>query len=292
MSKLYIPISDEAKYYLLSRQNSIVCEQKLVTLVAVFKHNVKMAGVLTNEKRAAIVRALVEGSSIRATSRMIGVSRNTVIKLMTDLSGACVELHELKLRNLPCKRVQCDEIWSFVGKKAKHVTGEEDKWVGDVWTYTAICAGTKLCASWLVGARDGFNAELFMRDLESRLAERVQLTTDDHTMYLEAVDKAFGPDGVDYTMLQKQYGDDSQPQKRYSPAKCTGAKKVEIRGNPDPKHIKTSYAEAPEPNDAHEHASLHSADERLHKEGREPRGRSGHSLRLLQLLSSSPVATH
>lgn len=203
-----------------------------------------MARGLSEEKRAAIVKALVEGCSIRATSRMVGVSRNTVTKLLGDLAAACVELHELKLRDLPCKRVQCDEIWSFVGKKQKNVTGEEDQWVGDVWTYTAICADTKLCATWLVGARDGYNAELFMRDLESRLAERVQLTTDGHIMYLEAVDRAFGADGVEYAMLQKQYGTDPEAERgRYSPAKCTGVKKQEIRGNPDPGHVNTSYVE-------------------------------------------------
>jgi IS1 family transposase len=115
--------------------------------------------------------------------------------------------------------------------------------VGDVWTFTAICADTKICPTWLVGARDGFNAELFMRDLESRLAERVQLTTDGYTMYLEAVDRAFGIEGVDYAMLQKKYGSDPEPQRRYSPAKCTGATKVEVRGNPEAEHINTSYVE-------------------------------------------------
>lgn len=203
-----------------------------------------MANILPPAKRAAIVSALTEGCSIRSTSRMVGVSRNTVTKLLLDLADACAAYQREHLVNLPCKRVQADEIWSFVYAKAKNVPAEKagQFGYGDVWTWTAICADTKLAVSWLVGSRDGAVATEFMQDVAGRLRNRVQLTTDGLTSYLEAVEDAFGS-GVDYAMLQKIYGAPADGQRRYSPAECIGVKVDVIQGNPDPCHVSTSYVE-------------------------------------------------
>jgi len=203
-----------------------------------------MPNVLKPKKRVAIVAALTEGCSIRSTARMVGVSRNTVTKLLLDLAEACAEYQNEALRELPCKRVQADEIWSFVYSKQKNVPAAKrgQFGYGDVWTWTALCADTKLAVSWLVGSRDGGVATEFMRDVESRMASRVQLTSDGHRAYLEAVEDAFGAD-VDYAMLQKLYGEDPQAEKRYSPAKCIGAKVEVIQGDPEPCHVSTSYVE-------------------------------------------------
>jgi len=199
---------------------------------------------LSIEKRARILSCLVEGNSIRATSRMIGVSKNTVTKLLVDVGSACAEYQNEVLRDLPCKRVQADEIWSFCYSKQKNVPEEKrgEFGYGDVWTWTAICADTKLVPSWLIGSRNTETATVFIKDLASRLANRVQLTTDGHKPYLEAVEEAFGAD-IDYAMLHKIYGNDSEGQKRYSPAQCIGTDGKVIEGNPDAKHISTSYAE-------------------------------------------------
>ncbi len=200
---------------------------------------------LSTEERARVVAALVEGNSLRATARMTGVARMTVEKLLRDLGAACARYQDEHLRNLPCKRVQCDEIWSFVYAKAKNVTpaiAEQHPDAGDVWTWTALDAETKLVVSWLVGARDAGAAYEFMTDVASRLRHRVQLTTDGHVPYLNAVEDAFGAD-IDYAMLQKLYGADPQSERRYSPAVCLGAIAKTITGDPDPKHISTSYIE-------------------------------------------------
>jgi IS1 family transposase len=200
---------------------------------------------LSNEKRAQIVAALVEGNSIRSTVRMTGASKNTIAKLLVELGAACSEYLNKTLVNLPCKRVQCDEIWSFVGCKEKNVTAEKaarDGIVGDIWTWVAIDADTKLVCSWTVGDRSIRTAMPFMKDLASRLSNRVQLTTDAHKAYLNAVDAAFDYE-IDYAMLIKIYNDTSEGQRRYSPLECTGCKKEEISGNPDPRHISTSYVE-------------------------------------------------
>lgn len=199
---------------------------------------------LSTEKRVAIVRALVEGCGIRATCRMTGASKNTVTKLLVDLGGACSEYQDKVLKNLPCQRLQLDEIWSFVGCKAKNVPAERkgEFGVGDVWTWTAIDADTKLVPTWLVADRSGAAAMQFVKDLASRLAGRVQITTDGHKAYLEAVEDAFGCE-VDYAMLVKLYGSDPAGEVRYSPATCIGCKSEAITGNPDPKHVSTSYAE-------------------------------------------------
>ena len=199
---------------------------------------------LNNADRAKVIRCLVEGNSIRSTVRMTGIAKNTVAKLLVDIGAACLEFQDRTLVNLNCKRIQADEIWSFVGCKQKQVTAEklEEGVCGDVWTWTAIDADTKLVASWMVGIRDAVAARDFMHDLAGRLANRVQLTTDGHHAYLTAVDSAFGNE-IDYAMLVKIYGESSEGQKRYSPAECTGCKKRGVTGNPQEKHISTSFAE-------------------------------------------------
>jgi IS1 family transposase len=203
-----------------------------------------MANVLKPEKRAAIISALVEGNGIRATARMVGVSKDTVAKLQVEIGAACARYQYETLRNLPCRRVQVDEIWSFVYSKAKNVPARlaGQFGIGDVWTFTAIDADSKLCVSWLVGPRDGGTATEFMQDVASRLANRIQLSTDGHVMYLDAVEDAFGGN-VDYAMIQKIYGRSGEPEHRYSPAVCTGCKKARVQGSPDPKHVSTSYVE-------------------------------------------------
>ena len=199
---------------------------------------------LNTEKRAQIVALLVEGNSLRATSRISGVAFNTVLKFAADAGKAAAAYQDKALRNLPCKRVQVDEIWAFCYAKDKnvpeHLQGKQG--VGSVWTWVAIDADSKLNVSWLVGSRDADDANLFIDDLASRLANRVQLTSDGHNPYLFAVDAAFGGK-VDYSMLIKQYGPSPETEKRYSPPVCVGADKRPVMGKPDPKHISTSYVE-------------------------------------------------
>jgi IS1 family transposase/lambda repressor-like predicted transcriptional regulator len=204
-----------------------------------------MANVLSNSDRAAVVAALVEGNSIRATSRMTGVARNTVTKLLVDLAAVCDELSRERLVNLPCKRLQIDEIWEFCYAKAKNVPADKQGvfGFGDVWTFAAIDADTKLVPSWLVGSRDIGCATELMQDLVGRLSNRVQITTDGLKAYLSAVEEAFGGD-VDYAMLQKIYAAaPTGPETRYSPAECTGCEKRVIVGNPDRRHVSMSYVE-------------------------------------------------
>ena len=196
---------------------------------------------LSAERRAQIVRALCEGNSIRSTSRMTGAAVNTVVGLLVNLGAACSEYQDRAMRNLPCKRLQCDEIWSFCYAKEKNVPihHQGEFGYGDVWTWTAIDADTKLVPCWLVGERNGADAKAFIDDLASRLANRVQLTTDGHKPYLEAVEGAFGAD-IDYAMLVKLYGAEPGAERRYSPAVCIGAEPRVVQGRPDPKHISTS----------------------------------------------------
>jgi IS1 family transposase len=200
------------------------------------------------EKRVQILSALCEGSSMRSTSRMAGVSINTVTKLLIDAGYACARFQHEVMMNLPCKRLQCDEIWGFCYAKAKNVP-EELRGIpgyGDVWTFTAICDETKLVPCWLVGGRDACFASRFLTDLAGRLANRVQLTTDGHRMYLEASDNAFGGQ-VDYAQLVKMYGNppnaNAHPETRYSPGESCGTETHVITGSPDPDHISTSYVE-------------------------------------------------
>src|ERR1043166_9547110 len=193
---------------------------------------------LDKAKQAQVVAALVEGNSIRATVRMTGVAKNTIAKLLVELGAACSEYLNRTLVNLPCKRVQCDEIWSFVGAKQKNVTPElrERQFAGDIWTWVAMDADTKLVCSWFVGARHSVAAREFIQDLAGRLASRIQLTTDGHSVYVNAVDKAFGEE-IDYAMLIKLYGNPTQTEARYSPAECIGCERKTITGNPDSKHV-------------------------------------------------------
>jgi IS1 family transposase len=198
---------------------------------------------LTTAKRVAVVAALCEGNSIRATVRMTGVAKNTIVKLLVELAAAVTKYQDETLRNLPCKRLQCDEIWAFVGGKDKNLPDEKrEAGLGSVWTWTCIDADTKLIPSWLVGSRDTGTAYEFMSDVASRMRSRVQLTTDGHKPYLLAVEGAFGAD-IDYATLTKIYGSDPDGEKRYSPAKCLGMKCDVVSGDPNPKHISTSYVE-------------------------------------------------
>jgi IS1 family transposase len=199
---------------------------------------------LNTEKRAQILRCLVDGNSIRATARLVDVSINSVVKLLIEAGKFCSDYQDKTLKNLPCKRVQCDEIWSFVGCKEKNATPEHKaKGHGDVWTWTAIDAETKLVPCWFIGTRDAGAAYHFIHDLKSRLATRVQLTTDGHKAYLNAVEDAFGAD-VDYAMLVKIYGSEQQiGEVRYSPAICMGARRTAIIGTPDHAHVSTSICE-------------------------------------------------
>jgi IS1 family transposase len=199
---------------------------------------------LDSEIRARVVSWLVEGCSIRATVRMTGVAKNTIVKLLNDLGCACAVYHNQFVRGLKARRLQCDEIWSFIGAKAKNVRAEkkQERW-GDIWTWVGIDADTKLVVSYLVGGRDAGWATEFMEDCAGRISNRVQITTDGHRAYLEAVENAFGAD-IDYAMLQKIYGAPSDEEtRRYSPAKCIGCDMKVVSGDPDPKHVSTSYVE-------------------------------------------------
>jgi IS1 family transposase len=200
---------------------------------------------LDHAERARILHLLCEGNSIRATTRLTGASKKAVSKLLVDAGQAAAWYQDRVFHNLTCRRIQVDEIWAFIYAKQKNVETAKaaPDGAGDVWTWTAIDAETKLIPSWFVGGRDAECASWFMNDLASRLANRVQLTSDGHKAYLEAVEGAFGAD-VDYAMLVKLYGASPESAKgRYSPAECTGAIKTPIEGQPDPKHISTSYSE-------------------------------------------------
>lgn len=196
--------------------------------------------------RAQILGLLVEGNSLRATTRLTGASINTVTKLLVDVGYSASLYQNEVMRNLPCRRIQCDEIWSFIYAKEKNVAAEYKGVLGfgDVYTWTAICADTKLVPSFMVGKRDAFYANQFIADLAGRLKHRIQLTTDGHKPYLEAVEDAFGRN-VDYAMLVKLYGAPAgaENDRRYSPAECTGADKRVIMGDPDQTKISTSYVE-------------------------------------------------
>jgi IS1 family transposase len=200
---------------------------------------------LSTKDRVQIIAALVEGNSIRATCRMTGAAKGTVLKLLVDLGKACAKYQDEKLRGLSCKQIQCDEIWSFCYAKEKNVPEEMKGKLGfgDVWTWTAIDADSKLIVSYLVGDRSAGYARKFIDDLASRLASRVQLTTDGYKAYLTAVENSFGSD-IDYAMLDKIYNaPPREGQARYSPAECCGTRKIKIKGNPDITKVSTSYVE-------------------------------------------------
>jgi len=196
------------------------------------------------QSRTRIVNALLEGNGVRASARLNDCSPVTVLKLLEDVGIACAVYHDQRVRGLRVRRLQCDEIWSFVGAKAKNVSVEkkQDGW-GDTWTWVGIDAESKLVVSYLVGGRDSEWAKEFMNDCATRIVNRVQITTDGHRAYLEAVEDAFGAD-IDYAMLQKIYGAPSDEEtRRYSPAKCIGCDMKVVSGDPDPKHVSTSYVE-------------------------------------------------
>jgi IS1 family transposase len=200
---------------------------------------------LTRDERAQALQMMAEGISLRAMTRLTGISRTTLIKLLEDAGQAFSEYQDRVLVNLPCKRVQVDEVWAFCYAKQKNVPTAKaaPEGAGDIWTWVGLDADSKLAVSWLIGGRDGEYAMAFMDDLRSRLANRVQLTSDGYKAYLHAVEGAFGGD-VDYAQLVKLYGAVSDSAKgRYSPAECIGARKERIEGNPDPKHVSTSFAE-------------------------------------------------
>jgi IS1 family transposase len=199
---------------------------------------------LSPAKRAQILSLLCEGASMRSVSRLADVSINTVTKLLIDAGTACAAFHDERVRGVRAKRVQVDEIWSFTYAKAKNVLGatKAPTGAGDTWTSTAIESDSKLIISWLVGARDVDYAIAFMNDLRGRIVNRIQLTSDGHKPYIAAVEDAFGMD-IDYAVLQKLYGNDPSGEKRYSPATCVGVKCETIQGEPDARHISTSYVE-------------------------------------------------
>jgi IS1 family transposase len=194
------------------------------------------------QKRAQILQMLAEGNNLRATSRMADVAYNTVLKMVSLAGQACAQYQDKVFQNLTCKKLQVDEIWAFVYSKAKNVPEGMEGQAGDVWTWVAIDADTKLVPAWMIGGRDGESAKMFISDLASRLANRVQLTSDGLKAYVEAVEDAFGTD-IDFAQLVKIYGENVEGQKRYSPAECVGTRKEVIRGNPNPKHVSTSYVE-------------------------------------------------
>ena len=199
---------------------------------------------LSTKDRARIIGALVEGNSIRATCRMTGAAKNTVTKLVVDIGQAAAEYQDAHFQLLPCEVVEADEIWAYCYAKNKNVP-EQFKGTpgyGDVWTFTAICADTKLAPTWLVGERTADDAEVFLRDLASRMAGRIQLSTDGHRMYEATVGQAFGQN-VDWAQIQKHYASDPSSGGKYSPPVCTGTKRIPLKGDPDPARISTSYVE-------------------------------------------------
>jgi IS1 family transposase len=198
-------------------------------------------------KRVQILSMLCEGSSMRSISRVCDVSINTVAKLLEDAGEACAAYHWEHVRGVKARRVQCDEIWSFCYSKQKNVEDAKAApyGAGNVWTWTALDADSKLIVSYMVGGREAETANFFMDDVRQRLDGRVQLTTDGHKAYLDAVAGAFSDGDVDYAMLVKLYGEaaGSGPERRYSPGECCGTRKAPVAGNPDPKHVSTSYVE-------------------------------------------------
>lgn len=203
--------------------------------------------VLPTLERARILACLCEGNSMRATCRLTGAAKKTVERLLVSAGTACIDYHDAAMRNLACRRIQVDEIWSFVGAKQKNATPEQkEEGYGDVWTWIAMDAESKLIPAWHVGGRGYPDAYKFIHDLAERLKYRVQLTSDGHRAYIEAVEDAFGSD-IDYAILIKLYGKpgqgDNATEVRYSPPICTGTRRARISGDPDRKHISTSYIE-------------------------------------------------
>jgi IS1 family transposase len=205
-------------------------------------HIIDMSKLSLNE-RVQILSLLCEGASMRSISRVTGASINTIAKLLAEAGEACIDFHDEHVRGLNCKRIEVDEVWCFVYAKEKNVPENAPTFAGDCWTWTSICADSELVCNWLVGGRDANYGKLFMDDLAGRLNNRIQLTSDGHKVYAQAVAGAFGAD-VDYAQLVKMFGAAPEAAKgRYSPAQCTGIKKTPIIGNPKEKFVSTSYAE-------------------------------------------------
>ncbi len=198
---------------------------------------------LSKQQMSAVIRCLVEGCSIRSTVRITGVAKNTIQNLTKVVGQACLEFQDVVLRDLPCKRIECDEIWNFCYAKDKNLPDHlrYTQGVGSMWTWTALCADTKLIVTWRLGNRDAANAWAFIGDMKERLANRVQLTTDGNRLYAEPIENYMGG-AVDYAMLIKKYGTEDHDTK-YSPGKCLGTEKRQVDGTPDEKLISTSYAE-------------------------------------------------
>ena len=208
-------------------------------------HNKAIMNRLNAKTRAQVISCLLEGCSIRSTVRMTGVAKKTVSRLLVEAGAVAAEYQDHVMRNLPCRRIQVDEVWGFNYCKQRNVTQEIQAKVagaGDIWLWVAIDADTKLVPCVMLGSRSAADAHDFVSDLASRLRFRVQMTTDGHRPYLEAVEAAFGQD-IDYAMLVKLYGNDPDGERRYSPAQCTGSIPRVIQGRPDPEHISTSYIE-------------------------------------------------
>jgi IS1 family transposase len=207
-------------------------------------HIILAMNKLPNAKRAQVLHMLVEGSSMQSIARVVDVSFNSVVKLLKDAGDACEMFHDMTVRNVQAKRVQCDEAWAFIHCKQRNVATAKaaPEEAGDVWTWMALDADSKLIISHMIGGRDADYANSFMMDVADRIAGRIQLTTDGHRPYLEGVEGAFGAD-IDYAVLVKHYGEAPHPPGRYSPAVCTGATKERVEGRPDPKHVSTSYIE-------------------------------------------------
>lgn len=199
---------------------------------------------LSLEKRTQIISLLVEGNSLRATSRLADVSINTVTKLLIDIGTACQKYHDEYVKGIKTKKVQCDEIWSFVYAKEKNLPEKlRGKFgLGSIWTWVALDSDSKFVISWLIGNRDAEYARIFIQDIASRLKNRIQLTTDGFRAYLEAVDEVFGAD-VDYAQLVKLYGPSLEGETRYSPAVCNGSSKAIVNGKPKREDISTSHVE-------------------------------------------------
>jgi IS1 family transposase len=200
---------------------------------------------LDNETRAQVINCLIEGCSIRSTVRMTGVAKKTVMRLLIEVGEVCADFQDKAFKNLPCRHLELDEMWAWIYCKEKNRTEEiarKHPDAGDVWLWVAVDADTKLVPSWMLGQRDFTTATVFVSDLASRLANRVQITTDGHRPYLQAIENAFGMD-VDYSILQKIYGAPQENETRYSPARCIGAEIRHVSGNPERKHISTSYVE-------------------------------------------------
>lgn len=200
---------------------------------------------LSAERRARVIQALVEGNSVRATCRMTGTAKGTVLRLLAEIGAACSAFHDRTVRGIKAKRVQCDEIWSFTYAKQRNVRPEMQgrSGIGDTWTWVGLDSDSKLAIAWRVGDRGPVTAVPFVKDLASRLAGRVQLTTDGHSVYLTAVEQAFGWNGVDYSMLVKLYASDRGAGSRYSPPVCVGADKTWVMGNPVLEDVSTSHVE-------------------------------------------------